>query len=137
MSVIAVTPIVLKDCVVEFGSSDFAAAISAVTFTPSSSVVTFKGLKKGSVHTDVTDATWVCGITNAQDWANPDSLSNYLHEHEGETEDVTFRPQSGVGPTITAEIVITPGAIGGAIDSTAVSTVNLGSTKPEIVPAAP
>lgn len=138
MAIIAVTPIVLKDCIVSIDGNDYAAAINSVVFTPTASTVTFKGLKKGAVFTDVAEATWACALSFAQDWAEEESLSNYLHENEGDIVDAVFRPRSGSGPSVEAEIVITPGAIGGAVDATAVATVNLGvQGKPAVVPAAP
>lgn len=136
MASIAVTPVVLKDCLVQIAADDYAAAVSSVAFNPSSSTVTFKGLKPSATFTDVSAATWTCDLTFAQDWATAGSLSRYLFDHEGETVAATFAPQSGVGPSFTATIVIAPGAIGGAVDTTATATVSLGvQGRPELVPA--
>lgn len=138
MSVLEVQPLVLKDVELVIGGEtgdDFRKHVNSVTFTPTSSTTTWTGLGKNT-HTDVSIATWVAALGYAQDWDSPKSLSRYLYEHEGETIEMQFRPKSGVGPSFTANVVITPGAIGGAVNAFATTTVNLGSDKPVLVPAA-
>lgn len=136
MATIAVTPIVLKDCVVEIEADDYAAAVSAVTLSPTAQSVAFTGLKPGAVYTDVTEATWQMQLTYAQDWASASSLSRYLFDNEGLTKDAVIKPQSGVGPSFEVEIVITPGAIGGQGQQVATAQVTLGvQGKPTLVPA--
>jgi hypothetical protein len=138
MPIIAVTPIIMKDVVLEIELDDFAAAISSAMLTPSASTVVFKGLKNDAVFTDVTSATWTLALTYAQDWVTAGSLSNYLFTNEGEIKDAVLKPQSGIGPSFSVEIIITPGAIGGAVDQTATATVTLGvQGKPVLVPAIP
>lgn len=136
MAEIDVNPFLLADFILSVDGDDYAAASSTIELAPSTTVVTFKGLKPTSIHKRaVTD--WTCNLTFAQDWVNTDSLSNFLFAHQGETvEACTVKPQSGVGPSFTVDLSIAAGSIGGAVDSTAVSTVALGSTKPVLVPAA-
>lgn len=135
--VVPVEPFILKDSIFSVAADDFAAACSAITITPTAQTVTFVGLKPGAVFTDMSAAVWALALTYAQDHANADSLSNYLFDHEGETKEVTFKPQSGIGPSYTVNLVITPGAIGGTGGAVAASTVNLGvKGKPVRVPAA-
>lgn len=137
MAEIAVTPLTLTDVVIDIDGNDYGAAVSSVAFTPSASNVTFKGLKPGAVFTDVTNATWTCDITYAQDWDSATSLARYLFDNAGDAVDATFRPRTGVGPSFDATLLITPGAIGGAVDATATATVSLGVRgKPVLVPAA-
>lgn len=137
MPIVDVTPFVLTDCIISIDVDDYAAAINSAVFTPTSSQVTFTGLKVGSNFTGVTPATWVLSLGFAQDWAEEDSLSNYLFANEGETKTAIFKPQSGIGPSFSAEVIITPGAIGGPGAAVAVSTVNLGVLgKPTLIPAA-
>jgi hypothetical protein len=119
-------PIVLKDYVLRIRDVDYARQSSSVTFTPSASAVTWTGGKPGATFTDTSTATWVCGIEFAQDWDNADSLSAFLFDNEGKTEAVTFIPRSGSGAVWEASLIITPGAIGGAVNATAASTVSLG-----------
>jgi hypothetical protein len=134
MAQIAVVPLVLKDVVMTLGTDTYERAINQVTFTPSASTVTFVGLG-GNTHTDATTATWACVLGYVQDWETVDSLSRYLLENEGEEIPATFKPKSGSGPSFTATLVITPGAIGGSVNAYATTTVTLGSTKPVLVPA--
>jgi hypothetical protein len=136
MATIAVLPIILKDVVLEIENDDFAAAVSSAILTPASSPVVFKGLKDGATFTDVTAATWTLALTYAQDWVTPGSLSTYLFNEEGAIKDAVLKPQSGVGPSFAVQVIITPGAIGGAVDQTATATVTLGvQGKPALVPA--
>lgn len=136
MALIDVDPFLLEDFILSVAGDDYAASSSTIELAPNTTIVTFKGLKPTSIHKrSVTD--WVCNLTFAQDWTNDDSLSNFLFAHQGETvEDCTIKPQSGVGPSFTVDLTIAAGSVGGAVDSTAVSTVALGSTKPVLVPAA-
>ncbi|WP_163187019.1 hypothetical protein [Cellulosimicrobium sp. SL-1] len=138
MPVIEVQPYTLKD--VTFitslsggASSDYKKHLSGVTFTPTASTVTWNGLGSNSF-TDVATATWVCTLDYAQDWETTDSLSRFLHEHEGEEIEVTFKPVSSKLPTIEATLIVTPGAIGGAFGAVASASVSLGvNGRPELV----
>lgn len=134
MSTIAIVPLVLKDVLLTIGTDDYRKHVNQVTFTPTAAQITWTGLG-GNTHTDVSTATWVVALAYAQDWETVDSLSQYLMEHEGETVAMVFGPKSGSGPTFTSDVVITPGAIGGAVSAYGTATVNLGSTKPVLVPA--
>lgn len=136
MPIIEVKPLVLKDVELIIGTDDYRKHVDQVTFTPTSSQVSWTGLGQNT-HTDASTATWVCNLNYAQDWETPDSLSRLLHEREGETiEDVTFRPRSGSGPSFLADLVITPGAIGGSVSAFATASVTLGCNgKPQLVEA--
>lgn len=137
MTIVEVTPLVLKDVVAIIGTNDFRKHLSKVEFTPSSSSVNWTGLG-GNTHTDVSIATWQANLTYAQDWDSADSLSRYLYEEEGETVTMEFRPRSGVGPTFAVDVVITPGAIGGQVNSYAETSVALGCNgRPILLPTAP
>lgn len=138
MAVIDINPLILKDVLLLIGGvtgDDYRKHVDAVTFTPSSSAVTWTGLGLNT-HTSQSVATWVCVLNYAQDWETEGSLSAYLFEHEGETVEMTFQPRSGSGPSFTANVVITPGVIGGTVNAYAVTSVTLGSDKPVLVPAA-
>ena len=51
---------------------------------------------------------------------------------------MTFQPVNGSGPSFTVSVIITPGAIGGAVNSVATGSVTLPCTgKPVLVPAVP
>jgi len=127
-----------RNATVQIGSDNYEAAISKAEITPSASTVVFKGVTPGAVYSDVTEASWTANIEYAQDWANPASLANYLHEHAGETVAMTFVPNVGEdAPSVTVDVILQAGAIGGTVDQTAKGSVSLGVIgKPEIVVAA-
>lgn len=138
MAKIAVNPFVLKDVLLTIDADSYEAHVSQVQFDPSSSIQTWKGLTPTSVHTDATTATWQGVLAYAQDWENPDSLSRFLYEHEGEEIDVVFKPRSGVGPSFAVTIIVTPGSIGGTVDAFATASVTVGCKgRPELVPVTP
>lgn len=137
MATIAVNPFILKDVLLTLDADNYEAHVSQVEFTPSSSPQTWQGLTPTATFTDVTTATWTCVLNYAQDWSNPDSLSYKLHAEEGAEWPVVFKPVSGSGPTVTATLIVTPGAIGGTVNSYATASVTLAvKGKPALVPAA-
>ena len=117
-------PLYLKDAVLTIGAAGYEAEVSAAAFTPSTSVSTWKGLTPTAVFTETGAATWVADLTFGQDWDDPTSLGVYLFEHEGESVPVVFTPKNG-GAGFTGTVIITPGAVGGAVDGFAESTVSL------------
>ena len=138
MTITAVNPLVMKDIEALFGADpsapDFRKHLDGVTFTPTAATVSWTGLGQNT-HTDVSSATWALVLSYVQDWDTTGSLSRFLYESEGLTIPVTFRPRSGVGPSFKANVVITPGAIGGTVNAFAVTSVTLGSDRPVLVPA--
>lgn len=126
-----VKPFIMRDCLFQVEEDNYEAHVSQVQFDPSSQVVRWKGLTPTSNHSFGTTAEWSCNLAYAQDWNTAASLSEYLHEHEGESIDVTFTPVNG-GRPITATLIVTPGSIGGQVDSVATASVTLGSTKPAL-----
>lgn len=126
MTVISPTPLVIKDALVQVAVDSYEAAVTSVAFTPSASVITATAVAPGAVYTDVSPATWTADITFLQDWNDPASLANYLFDHEGETVAMTFQPKNGDGASFSAEVVIVPGAVGGAVGVFAETTVQLG-----------
>lgn len=135
MAQIGIQPVVMKDVVMALGADSYEKNLSAVAFNPASSLVKWKGLSPSAVFSDVTTADWECAITFAQDWLTPASLSQLLFSAvEGSQLAATFKPRSGSGPSFSATLIITPGSIGGAIDSVMDSTVTLGVTaKPVLI----
>jgi hypothetical protein len=128
-------PIILAESTLSIDGDAFEGQINSAVFTPSSSPVTFSAIN-GQTYTAQSPATWTLDLGYAQDWAYADALSRYLHEHEGETVPAVFEPVDGQ-PSVTASIVITPGAIGGAAAAFAESTVSLGVSGKPVVAAAP
>jgi hypothetical protein len=132
MSLIDVKPLYLKDVGLRIAADDYEKHVSGVSFIPTTASATFVGLG-GNTHTASGRATWVCNLDYVQDWETDDSLSKYLHEHEGETVEVVFLPSDG-SDTFTADITIVAGQIGGAGGAFATSTVSCGSTRPVVTP---
>lgn len=131
-----VNPLVLKDVLLRLGSAetgkDFRKHVDQVTLTPSSSPITWTGLG-GNTHSDVPTATWVANVNYVQDWDDPDSLSRFLFENEGAEVPVVFEPKSG-GAAFESVAIITPGAVGGQVNSYATTSVTLGlKSKPVLV----
>lgn len=124
MAAISVNPIFLRDVTFTVEGDDYAAALQSVVLTPSTSVVTAKGLSAGSVFSAVPAPTWTCDISYLQDDAD-DAFGMYLFENTGETVTATFTPGNGRRPW-TAQIILTPGAVGGGQDAFATATVSLG-----------
>lgn len=137
MTQIAVAPLFLKDVIFTVGTDDYEKHVSNVTFTPSTSPQTWKGLNPDATFTNVGSATWTVDLEYAQDWTTTNSLSAYLFANQGETKTVEFAPQNGVGPSFTASVIIVAGAIGGAVDTYGAATVSLPlQGQPTLVPAA-
>lgn len=124
MAQIAVQPIYLKDVVLTVDGDTYEKHVSGVTFTPSVTSATWKGLEPSAVFTNVGASTWMIDLAYAQDWETTDSLSAYLFANEGEEITLSFVPVSG-GGTWSATVIIVPGAVGGAVDSYATSSVSL------------
>lgn len=134
---ILVQPFVLRDVLLQIGANNYETAVSAAVFTPNAAQQTWQGLTPASSFTDVATATWVAALTFAQDWDTPQSLSEYLFDNEGATVPASFRPKNGRGSSFSTSLVITPGAIGGPVNTFQEATVNLGCTgKPTRIPAA-
>lgn len=142
MAQIEVKPIVLRDCLLtitfpESTANDYAKHVSGVTFTPTSSNVSWNGLTPDATFTQPTNTTWTEQLDYAQDWETDDSLSMVLYEHEGERVVMLFEPKKG-GLGWEADVYIAPGAIGGQVNSVATASVTLGvDGKPRPVPVVP
>lgn len=133
MAVLDVKPLILKDVELLIGdgstADDFRKFVSQVEFTPSSSSTSWTGLG-GNTHTDTAVATWTATLRYVQDWESTKSLSRYLYDNEGKTVPVKFKPKAGVGsvtnPTWNAQMVVSPGAVGGQVNAYAETSVTLG-----------
>ena len=125
MPTVDVTPIVLRDMVLSLDGNDYAAAASSITLTPNTPMVTYKGLK-GNVHTFPGTTEWTVVVDFAQDHASAASLTMYLFDNAGQTVPAIIEPQTGEGERWTLNVILTPGAVGGAVDSVASSQVTLG-----------
>lgn len=135
MPAIGVQPIILTDVLLTIGTNDYEAHVSSVMFTPNAPTVNWKGLTPTSNHTFGGLATWTVTLNYAQDWETAQSLSIYLMDNEAQKVVMKFEPQNG-GAGFTSNVVLTPGGIGGDVDTVATGSVTLGSSKPARIPAA-
>lgn len=135
MTQIPVVPFVLKDVTLKLGTTDtYEAHVSEVTFTPTSTTLTWQGMTPAASFSDVSNPSWGCQLSYAQDWKTPNSLSRYLYDHQGETVPCEFTTNPGAG-VWGADLIITPGAVGGPVNAYAVATVQLGvSGEPVFTP---
>lgn len=118
------TPYSLKNATMTIAVDDFTAALSQVEFVPSVSSSTWRGIG-GNVIKDQTIAEWTANLGFAQDLAAA-GLLRYLHDNEGTQVTAVFTPKAG-GPTVTADLILSPGAIGGSADGNlATATASLG-----------
>lgn len=134
--IVSVRPYIVRNAIIAFSDGteegDFAEAISEGTITPNSGTVEFKGSKPTAVFTYPQATTYLLNLTFAQDWSNQDSLSWYLYNHRGQTLEFTLNPDDTTAdPTVGSTewnglAAIAPGAVGGPVDSVAVTTVALG-----------
>lgn len=132
MAVVPVKPFVLRDVDLLIGTDNYEAHASQCEYVPTTPQLTWTGLANNT-HGASGASTWVLTISGAQDWETANSLSQYLHEHEGETVPVSLTPADGSG-TFTSNIVIAPANIGGTAATFSVFTVSMGSTKPQFEP---
>ena len=137
MPTIPIEPLFMDAADLNIDGDDYAAHISGASFVPTTSQVNWTGAKPGAVFTRQTRATWVLNLNFGQDWESAESLSQYLHDNEGEVKPITLAPVSG-GKSFTADVVIAPGTIGAEINTFGVSTVALGvQGRPEFTTVAP
>lgn len=137
MAQINVQPLYLKDVILTVDGDTYEKHVSGVTITPSVATATFKGLEPSATFSQASSATWTVDLTYVQDWETADSLSAYLFNNAGEEVTMSFKPESGAGGTFSATVIIVPGAVGGAVDAYATSTVSLPvQGQPSYTPAA-
>lgn len=136
VTTITPAPFIIKDATVQLGNSDYTAAVSSATLTPSSTVKTFRGLVPTANWANVTNATWMLDLNFAQSLGATDLLG-YLYANEGTSIPFTVKPDNGKGASWSGTVILTPAAIGGAGDDYATSSVSLPvQGKPTFVPAA-
>jgi hypothetical protein len=126
MAQINVQPLYLKDVILTVDGDTYEKHVSGVTITPSVATATFKGLEPTATFSQASSATWTVELSYVQDWETADSLSAYLFNNAGDQVTMSFQPESGAGHGVfSATVIIVPGAVGGAVDAYATSTVSL------------
>jgi hypothetical protein len=105
--------------------------VSNIAWNPSSTTQNWQGGTPDSLLTDTTPSTWVAAWTILQDWQNPDSLINWVYDHQGEKVEVEYMPDADGDVTFTATVTIPDINIGGAVNAFNESTFSGPSTKPD------
>ena len=133
----AFAPYVARHVSFLLDATEYAAEVSDAQLVPAATVQTWQGLTPPSQYSDVGPATWTVSLTLAQDYNEALSLATFLFDNEGSTVPMTYEPQEG-GTSFAANVIITPGLIGGPVNSYAEATVTLGvQGKPTRTPATP
>ena len=135
MVVRAVKPFVLRDVNLVFGVDNYEAHVSQCEYVPTTPQITWTGLANNTVGASGV-STWVLTLSGAQDWETAESLSQYLHAHEGEEVSVTLIPADGSG-TFASTVTVAAANIGGTAATFSVFTATMGSTKPVFTPVTP
>lgn len=132
--IIPTDPLFLADSLITLGTDNYQAAISSAVLTPSTPApVVFKGLTPTAKWTRQGLADWTCDLEFVQDPDSATSLSNYLHDHEGEVIDAVIEPNNG-GASFATTVNIVAGAIGGAVETYGTATASMPCTKPVRTP---
>lgn len=124
MANITTPPYVVRDAVITFGSDNFQASIKSARLVPTSSSTVEKGMTPSAVYTLTSSASWTLELEFFQGYDSTD-LTVKLFNEEGEEETFVVEPIAG-GAGFSGTVILTPAAIGGAVDQTAVSSVTLG-----------
>lgn len=125
MTAVPAAPFVVKDALVQFGTDSYEAAITTAKFTPNVSVQTATAMAPAATYTDQAAPTWTLQLEWLQDWATSGNLGKYLLDNVGEVVTCTFEPIAG-GATVTADVVLSPGDIGGTAGSFATGAATMG-----------
>ncbi|ONI63906.1 hypothetical protein ALI44B_04580 [Leifsonia sp. ALI-44-B] len=115
---------VFKNYLLKIATDSYEKAINSAALTPTVPVAKFKGGTPDAVIVDTGIPEWKLDLSYLQDWETAGSLSIYLNNNIGKQVAMEFSPH-GTGPKFTATVLITPGAVGGAVDAFGVSTVSL------------
>lgn len=140
MTKIAVKPIILNDVDFAIEEDNYEGHCSTIRFDPSTSIVRWKGMSPDSVFAAQTNPEWTLTVSYAQDWETADALSRYLHDNAGQVKTVKLKPKKvaagSTTATVTAQIIIAPGPIGGDVDGVATGSVTMGvNGQPDIAAA--
>jgi hypothetical protein len=134
MTTPTVAPFVLKDVTFLVALDNYEAHLSQVQLDPSVQTLAWQGLTPSASFSDTSSPSWAATLAYAQDWKTPNSFSQYLYDHQGETVAATLTTNPGAG-SWAVNLIINPGAVGGQVNAYAVATVTLGiSGQPVFTP---
>lgn len=126
MAAITPSPFVMNDVLLTLGADDYSATVDTATLTPSGGTSTWKGLKANSSFTFGQRATWTLDLQGAQSVDAAKALSLYLFDNEMAEVAFEYRPKGTGTSGFSGTVILTPGAIGGSVDSPATFSVSLG-----------
>lgn len=127
---IAADPRTIKNFVLELEGDTYEKHANNVNWTKTTNTVEWRGGTPDAIYTDSTVGSHVCNITLVHDYENPDSLFNWMIDHEGQQVEVQYKPDVAGTFTQTATITIVAPDAGGAAGAFGESTVACPSTKP-------
>ena len=123
MAVIGLQPIMLKDATFTVAADDYTASITQALFVPQVEWGWAERMATPPVPYFIR-ARWVCQLGYVQDLSTPDALSRYLIAHAAQVRTIILTPKAG-GSTVTADVMIVPGPIGGVPNQQLTATVVL------------
>lgn len=112
MSTIGLQVVSLREAVLTIAADDYTAAVNEVTLVPEVLFTWSQSLGQRTATPVPVGVRWTLTIGYAQDFTTADALAIYLVEHAAQRKTITFTPVSG-GRTITADVMVIPGQLGG------------------------
>lgn len=115
----------IDKAVMTIAGTDVSVEVENVRWTPAESVA----WNPVSGHVITASAGWNLAMRVGEDWENPNSLANYIYDHEGEIVTATFKPK-GAGTIVwESEVTLALQGVGGA-RGVAATDATFGSTRP-------
>lgn len=68
------------------------------------------------IPSDEEAAGWVLAITSIQDFVDPAGYTNYMFDHQGETQPFVWKPTAAAVPTWSGTVIVWPAEIGGDVN---------------------
>lgn len=112
MSTIGLQVVSLRQAVLTVAADDYTAAVNEVTLVPEVLFDWAWAFGRRNPTPVAGGIRWTATIGYAQDFTTPDALAIYLVEHAAQRKTITFTPVTG-GRTITADVMVIPGQLGG------------------------
>lgn len=130
MTQIPAAPRTTKNMRLRVGANNYEKHANNVKWGKSTTNVEWRGGTPDAVFSDSSVGSHTCSITLVHDYQNPDSLFNWMIDHEGEQVEVEWKPDPSGAFTQTATITIVAPDTGGAIGAFGEDTLACPSTKP-------
>ena len=112
MNDIAAAPRLIKNLYLNVDGDNYAAAVTDVQATSPAAIEIVGGTDE-AVYADTPSGGRRLVVAGIQDWETPESLCNYLLDHEGEEATVIFSPRRAGGAFFQCDVVLSAPPIGG------------------------